>query len=113
MTFNIASILTWVLVAFFLVGGVINGIAPKKVQDEYARWGYPGWFHYVTAASELLTALLLIFPTTRISGAIIGAAVMAGAIATVLRHREYAHAFPPSIVLVLTAACGWLAFNAA
>lgn len=113
MEFNIPTILTWVLVAFFIIGGVVNGIAPKKVQDEYARWGYPGWFNYVTAASELLTAVLLFFPTTRVLGAVLGVAVMAGAVATVLRHREYAHAVPPTIVLILTVACGWLVFSAA
>lgn len=113
MKFEAASILTWVLFAFFLVGAIINGIAPKKVQDEYARWGYPSWFHYVTAASELLTAILLIFPGTRPLGAVLGVAVMAGAIITVLGHREYAHAVPPAIVLTLTAVCGWLVFKAA
>ncbi|WP_269510417.1 DoxX family protein [Burkholderia sp. IMCC1007] len=113
MIFNIESIMTCGLVAFFFVGGAVNGVAPKKVQDEYARWGYPGWFHYVTAASELLAALLLIVPATRVLGAILGIAVMTGAVATVLRHREYAHAVPPSIVLLLTAACGWLALNVA
>lgn len=113
MGINLLTGLSWILVAFFVIGGIVNGIAPKKVRDDYSRWGYPTWFHYLTGASELITAMLLIFPATRVIGAILGVAVMLGALATVLRHHEYLHAVPPAIVLILTAVCGWYAFNAA
>ena len=51
--------LAWALVAFFVLGGVMNIVAPASVADEYMRWGYPYWFNYVTGALELASAWLL------------------------------------------------------
>jgi hypothetical protein len=106
-------ILAWILGAFFIVGGLVNGIAPRNTRADYLRWGYPAWFHYVAAILEPATAGLLFFPVTRVAGAALGAADMSAAIATVVRNREYAHAIAPAIVLVLTILAGWMAFAAA
>lgn len=106
---TIATVLAWLLVAFFTVGGIVNWIAPGKIRADYARWGYPGWFHYLTAVLELGVAGLLAFPDTRWQGAVLGVAVMVAAAGTLLHHREYTHAIAPVAVLLLTAWCGWLA----
>ena len=74
---------------------------------EYRKWGYPGWFHFVTAALELATAALLIEHTTRLFGAAIGGLVMLGAIATLVVHCDYMHAVLPAGILVLLMAVGW------
>lgn len=100
--FNFAAAAAWLLGAFFGVGAVINWIAPKVIRDEYARWGYPGWFHYLTAVLELAAAALLFFETTRLPGAFIGAVVMAAAAMTLIRHREFGHAIVPVVVFALT-----------
>lgn len=73
--------------------------------------GYPGWFHYVTAALELAVAVLLSFPASRPSGAALGTAVMAAAAGTTLIHREHARAIAPSVVLTLTATLGWIVIS--
>ena len=113
MTPNIENALAWILIAFYAIGGFVNFIAPKKIQAEYARWGYPKWFHYVTAACELSTAALLLFSTTRFFGVALGVASMLGAVVTVVRYREYAHAVPPTIFLILTLFLGWFSFGVA
>ncbi len=108
---SIASILAWVLTAFFVVGGIVNWAAPAGIKKDYRRWGYPRWFHYVTAILEFSVSVLLFFPETRLWGAAMGAAVMAAALGTLVIHREYAHAIAPAIVLILVASTGWLAWE--
>ncbi|MGC1776689.1 MAG: DoxX family protein [Xanthobacteraceae bacterium] len=101
------AILTWAVTGFFVLGAIINTFATKLVAPEYRRWGYPGWFHFVSGASELAVALLLPAMGTRLFGVALGAGVMLAAIATVARHREYQRAVPPFIVLVLLVVVGW------
>jgi hypothetical protein len=105
---TIANILAWLVTLFFVVGGVGNWIAPPAVRSDYQRWGYPKWFHYVTALTEFMAAALLFFPDLRLVGAGLGAVVMAAALLTVIRHREYSHAVAPAIVIAFCIAVGWL-----
>lgn len=108
---SISAVLAWPLSAFFIVGTVINCVVPESVRKDYARWGYPGWFHYVTAVLELAVAVLLLFPAGRPFGAALGTAVMAAAAGTTLIHREYARTIAPSVVLVLTATLAWIVMS--
>jgi hypothetical protein len=107
LNFILNPILAWVLAAFFIVGGAINIVAPGATAAEYRRWGYPDWFHFATGALEFATAGLLALEATRVLGVGLGAAIMLAAIATVVLHREYVHAAPPAVVLILLAVVGW------
>jgi hypothetical protein len=102
-------ILAWALAAFFTLGAVINVIAPGSTAAEYRRWGYPDWFHFVTGALELATAVLLAVAATRLLGAGLGGAVMLAATATVIVHGEYVRATPPVAVLILLGIVAWTA----
>jgi hypothetical protein len=102
-------ILGWAVAAFFVLGGVINALALGSTAAEYQRWGYPDWFHFVTAALEFATAILLAFAATRLFGAALGGAVMLAAVATVTVHGEYVRATPPIIVVALLAIVAWTA----
>ncbi|GBQ77940.1 hypothetical protein AA14337_0969 [Acetobacter malorum DSM 14337] len=104
------QILAYVLVAFFVVGGTGNLIAPKPVADEYARWGYPDWFHFVTGCLELTSAFLMARQSTRLLGSLLAIGIMASATATVFYYGEYSHAIAPLVVLsllVLSAYLSW------
>lgn len=103
MIFGVAvhELLAWALALFFLVGAIGNGIAPTNVRQEYARWGYPDWFHFVTAALELLVAAFFVFPATRELAVGLGALIMLAAIATLLFHKEFKHALLPTTVLIV------------
>lgn len=101
------DVLAWLLAAFFFAGGLVNIRPPRPIRESYARWGYPAWFHHVTALFEIGGASLLLFAVTRVHGALLLAAVMAAAIATLVRHREAARAVPAGVALLLCLACAW------
>lgn len=92
------SIVASLIGLFFLIGAIGNWIAPPRIGADYVRWGYPAYFHYVTAVLELATGVLLLLATTRVFGAVLGVLVMAAALATLLRHKEYSHALPALLV---------------
>lgn len=99
--FTWKTVLAYLLAAFFLVGAVGNILALGQIADDYARWGYPDWFHYLTGTLELITSILLLRMRTRLWGALLGAAVMAAAAGTVLMHGEFTHAIAPAAVLAI------------
>lgn len=96
-------ILSWVLAAFFVFAGGLNVAAPASIAQDYARWGYPDWFHCATGALELVSAVLLAWPARRRAGAALGALVMAAAITTLIISREWAHALIPFTALLALA----------
>ena len=101
------QILEWALAAFFGLAFVINTFLVKVVNPDYLRWGYPDWFHFVSGGLDLVAALLLMAPATRVFGVALGCAIMLAAVATVTYHREYKRALPPVVVLGLLAIVGW------
>jgi len=92
----------WLLAAFFLVGAIGNAFPSAAIEADYQRWGYPYWFHYVTAALELGVAILLVLPGTRLIAGLLGCLVMAAAAGTVLMHGEYTHAIAPLAVFAVS-----------
>lgn len=99
--------LTWLLAAFFLFGAAGNVFASETIVEDYRRWGYPDGFHYVTGLLELITAILLALPATRLMGSGAGCALMAAAAGTVLVHGEFVHALAPLTIFALAALNGW------
>ncbi len=91
--------LKWILVAFFTFAGLLNVFGTASLLAEYRRWGYPGWFHYVTGIFELSSAFLQIRKATNNAGVTLGAAVMAAAFLTLVFHHEWLHAAFPLLVL--------------
>ncbi|WP_236674493.1 DoxX family protein [Paraburkholderia hospita] len=85
------QVLPLVLAAFFVVGSLSNIVAPRSILEEYLKWGYPHWFHFVTGSLELTTAVLLVRAQTRLWGSALGCTVMLAALATVAVHAEYEH----------------------
>ncbi|RWR26329.1 DoxX family protein [Sinirhodobacter populi] len=98
----LSSILAWLLAAFFLFGAYGNIFISEENAAAYAAWGYPDWFHYITAILELAAGLLLIRAASRPYGAGLGAMVMAAASLTTLVNADYGHAVAPSIVLLVS-----------
>jgi hypothetical protein len=96
-----------VLATFFVVGSLINIVAPGSIYEEYLKWGYPPWFHFFTGTMELTAAILLVRKPTRLTGALLGGSVMFAALATVVIRGEYAHAVPPLVAVTLSLVVGW------
>ena len=105
------KVLPLALAAFFVVGSLSNIFAPASIYEEYLRWGYPYWFHFVTGSLELTTAILLARARTRLLGAALGFTVMSAALATVLLQGEYGHGVPPLVVATLSTVVGWLSWR--
>ncbi|MBR1235150.1 DoxX family protein [Bradyrhizobium sp. AUGA SZCCT0177] len=93
------NVVVWLLAAFFLVGAFGNTFVSTEIAADYARWGYPENFHYLTAFLECTTTVMLILKPLRLYGSLLGGAVMLAAAGTVVSHGEYAHAVPPLVVL--------------
>ncbi|PBQ13278.1 DoxX family protein [Pseudomonas syringae] len=105
--FSWKAVLAFLLAAFFLIGAIGNIFVPPEIAADYARWGYPSWFHYVTGSFELSAAILIAIKSMRFWGAVLGSAVMVGAAGTVLLHGEFTHAVAPLVVLAISLVVGW------
>ena len=105
------QVLPFALAAFFVAGSLSNIIAPGSIYEEYLKWGYPRWFHFVTGSLELTAAMLLFRARSRLLGAALGGAVMLAALATVVIHGEYGHAVPPLVVAALSLVVGWISWR--
>ena len=92
-------ILAVALAAFFLAAAIGNLVGPDTIVEEYRRWGYPGWFRFVTGTLELATAWLLAHRRRQNLGLLLGSAEMVAALLTVLIHGELLHALAPAAVL--------------
>jgi hypothetical protein len=93
----------WLLVAAFAAAGLINAIGMPAVKSNFVRWGYPHWWCYFTGGLEIVAAALIALPAGREAGLILGAVIVAAAILTVLRHREFSHLAPLGVFAALLA----------
>ena len=93
----------WLLVAAFSAAGLINAIGMPAVKRDFARWAYPRWWCYLTGGLEIATAFLIVFPASRTAGLTLGALIVAVAILTVLRHREFSRFAPLGVFAALLA----------
>jgi hypothetical protein len=93
----------WFLVVAFSGAGFVNAIGTSETRNDFARWGYPPWWGIFTGGLEISSAVLIAFPVSRIIGMVLAAGIIAAALLTVLRHREYSHLAPLSVFITLIA----------
>src|ERR1700734_2032403 len=105
------QVLALALAAFFVVGSLSNIFAPGSIYEEYLRWGYPPWFHFVTGSLELTITVLLAQARTRLWGSALGCTAMLAAVAAATLHGEYGHGVPPLIAATLSIVVGWIAWR--
>jgi hypothetical protein len=84
----------WLLVASLFGAGLFNAIGTPATQSDFARWGYPRWWSRLTGGLEMMSAVLIALPASRMVGLALGAIIIAAAVLTVLRHREFSHLVP-------------------
>ena len=95
------NISVWLLVAAFFGAGLFNAIGTPATRSSFVRWGYPAWWCRVTGGLEVVIAVLIALPATRGLGLMLGALVIAAAVLTVLRHREFSHLAPLALFVAL------------
>jgi DoxX-like family len=93
----------WLLVAAFLGAGVFNAIGTAGTQSDFARWGYPRWWNILTGGLEVISAVLIALPVSRIFGLSLGAIIIAAGVLTVLRHRDFSPLAPLGVFAALIA----------
>ena len=98
------TIFAWLTAAAFLAAGAINALGLPATRRSFVRWGYPAWWCRVTGGLEVAIAVLIELPAARTAGLLVGAAVIATAIVTVARHREFSHLAPLGLFAALLAA---------
>ncbi|HEY2048500.1 MAG TPA: DoxX family protein [Caulobacteraceae bacterium] len=91
----------WLLVASFFGAGLVNAISAPATKSSFVRWGYPSWWGRLTGGLEMVTAVLIALPGSRGAGLILGAVIIAAAVLTVLRHRDFSHLAPLGVFVAL------------
>ena len=104
----IHTISIWLLAAAFFGAGTFNVIGTRATREGFVRWGYPGWWNWVTGGLEISSAILIAIPAARIAGLVLGTMVITAALLTVLRHREFSHLVPLGVFLTLIALAAFL-----
>lgn len=94
-----SSALPFLLALAFGIAGVVNILGAGGTRANFQRWGYPSGFNRLTGATEIVGAALLAYAATRPFGLVLLLVVMAGALATLIRHREGPKHLVPAIVL--------------
>ena len=93
--------LLWFLVAAFFGAGLFNAVGTSGTRSDFVRWGYPAWWCRVTGGLEMVTALLIATPATRLVGVVLGAVIVLVAVVTVVRHRDLSHLAPLGVFAAL------------
>lgn len=99
--------LAGVLALVFLAAGGSKLAGLPENAENFARWGYPGWFMYLTGTIEVSSAVALLIRRVTGSGALALSATMLGAIATHLLNGEGGAAVVPLVLLVALGALVW------
>jgi hypothetical protein len=93
----------WLLAAGLFGAGLFNAMGTLGTQSDYARWGYPRWWNIFTGGLEIMSAVLIALPVSRMVGLTLGAVIIAAAVLTVLRHRDFSHLAPLSVFVAVIA----------
>ena len=86
---TIAPVAVDVVSGIFGIAGIVNLCGGTYVQAAHRLWRYPPNFYRVIGVMELMTALFLMLPQTRIWGIAASGIVIFGSIVTLLNHRQY------------------------
>jgi hypothetical protein len=94
-----SAVIVWLTIIFF-VSAAVQLPGPAFVRRAYKLWDYPPKFYRVTASTELLIALFLAIPQTRIWGVVLAVLVTFVAEVTLLKNRQYMWSIPGIVVMI-------------
>jgi hypothetical protein len=96
----IAQVAVDVLSAIFALTGLVNLSGSTRLRVVYRLWHYPHNFYRIVGLAQLMAALFLIVPETRIWGIVAGGTIIFIATVTLLHHRQYLWSLPVMLLLV-------------
>jgi DoxX-like family len=97
---SLAAAVAVFLAAVFGASAVAHLTALRFVRRAYERWRFPPGFYRVTGLIELLTAVFLFVPQTRIWGVILAALLTFAAVITLLNNRQYIWSVPGILIML-------------
>jgi hypothetical protein len=86
--------------AIFALTGFINLSGSTHMRAVYRLWRYPHRFYRIVGVAELMVALFLIVPETRVWGIAAGGMITFIVIVALLNHRQYLWSLPAILLLV-------------
>ena len=95
------------LTFMFLMAGVTKLMGQEMHIENFARWGYPIWFMYLTGLIEVVSVILMWIPKTRFYGAVGLAVTMIGAFATHLLFAEFGGLPIVAVLFILAGLVAW------
>jgi putative oxidoreductase len=104
---RIVFILVWAASVLAALGiglaGLTKFVAPGHWHQLFIGWGYPRWFSLLVGAVEIAGGVVLLIPRLAFYGALVLAAVMLGAIGTLLIHptAQFGIAMPIVYLILL------------
>ena len=88
------------LTGLFGAAGLIHLAGPRFLRAAYRTWGFPSNAHRVIGVLEILTALFLSNPITRIWGVILAGFVIFFATVALLNRGKYAYSVPGLLLML-------------
>ena len=89
-----------VLTGLFGASGLVHMAGPRILRAAYRRWGFPSNAHRVVGVLEILAALFLSNPVTRIWGVILAGFVIFFATVALLNRGQYVYSVPGLILML-------------
>jgi hypothetical protein len=99
MSFSFPIAAAWLVASAFGLSAVLHLAGLRPLREVYERWEYRRNTHRVIGALNIITAIFLAVPQTRLWGVTLAAAILFGAVVTLLNHRHYLFAVPGMILL--------------
>jgi DoxX-like family len=96
----IAQVAVDVLSAIFALAGLVNLSGSTRLRVVHRLWHYPHNFYRIVGLAQLMAALFLIVPETRIWGIVAGGTIIFVVTVTLLHHRQYLWSLPVMLLLV-------------
>jgi hypothetical protein len=89
-----------VLSGLFGAGGMLHMVGPAFVRRAYRNWGFHSNAHRVVGVLQILTALFLSNPVTRIWGVILAGFIIFFATVALLNRGKYAYSVPGLLLML-------------
>lgn len=89
-----------VLTGLFGATGLLHMAGPRFLRVAYRRWNFPSNAHRVVGVLQILTALFLSNPVTRIWGVILAGFIIFFATVALLNHGKYAYSVPGLLLML-------------
>lgn len=97
---SVSTLDALVLSGLFGASGLLHMTGPRFVRRAYRGWGFPSNAHRVVGVLQILTALFLSNPVTRIWGVILAGFIIFFATVALLNRGKYAYSVPGLILML-------------